>query len=246
VLALATEALRHTFGARVVSALLFGSRALGTARPESDYDIAVFLARYDADGDRLRLWELADRLLLESTRARVHFVGFPAGGLAERTTLMFNIRRTAIPLPGMEWPEISTSRISEESGALNPETLDLIAIADSKLEDARAILAARVPGAAAREAYTAALSAARALIFEERTLAPKTHDGTHALFHEIAVRPGRISRDLARVLSQGLEIKIAVDYAARRVLPDERYRAYVEHAAEFVAAVRVLLTGGAA
>jgi predicted nucleotidyltransferase len=36
-------ALREVYGARLERAVLYGSRARGDARPDSDYDIAVFL-----------------------------------------------------------------------------------------------------------------------------------------------------------------------------------------------------------
>ncbi len=48
--------LNAVYGARLESVLLFGSRARGDARPDSDYDIAVFLR--DLDDPRLE----ADRL----------------------------------------------------------------------------------------------------------------------------------------------------------------------------------------
>jgi uncharacterized protein (UPF0332 family)/predicted nucleotidyltransferase len=258
--ALIADALRRRFGTRISSALLFGSRAVGAAQPDSDYDVAVFLTEFDADRDRLRLWGLADDLFTgglrpddllaygrlaheraESPRPQVHFLGFPADGLTERTTLMLNIRRTAISLPGMERPEIPLLRVAEESGPLKPETADLLAVAEAKLGDALKIQAAGVLGSAAREAYTAALHAARALIFEERAVAPKTHAGTRALFHETAIRPGRLPKSLARVLSEGLEIKVAVDYAGRPVLSDARHTAYIEQASAFIAAVKVIL-----
>lgn len=45
--------LRHLLGADLREVVLFGSRAMGTNRPDSDYDIAVFVAD-DADIARLR------------------------------------------------------------------------------------------------------------------------------------------------------------------------------------------------
>jgi uncharacterized protein (UPF0332 family) len=79
------------------------------------------------------------------------------------------------------------------------------------------------------------------LIFEERTIAPKTHDGTHALFHEIAVHTGRVSRDLAGALALGLRVKNNVDYEPIPEFSDEDYARYVDRAAEFVAAVKKLI-----
>ena len=55
-LARIADALRDAFGSRLASALLFGSRARGDHRADSDYDIAVFLDGYDhvCDSEILR------------------------------------------------------------------------------------------------------------------------------------------------------------------------------------------------
>lgn len=45
--------LRHLLGPDLRDVVLFGSRAMGTNRPDSDYDIAVFVAD-DADIARSR------------------------------------------------------------------------------------------------------------------------------------------------------------------------------------------------
>jgi predicted nucleotidyltransferase len=50
-LARVADALRQTFDSRLVSALLFGSRARGDHRADSDYDVAVFLDGYDRARD---------------------------------------------------------------------------------------------------------------------------------------------------------------------------------------------------
>lgn len=43
----AVEDIRRLYGDRLVRILLFGSRARGDERPDSDYDIAVILRDYD-------------------------------------------------------------------------------------------------------------------------------------------------------------------------------------------------------
>ncbi|MBI5012058.1 MAG: nucleotidyltransferase domain-containing protein, partial [Methylocystis sp.] len=43
ILARFRAALARTYGERLERAVLFGSRARGDARPDSDYDVAVFL-----------------------------------------------------------------------------------------------------------------------------------------------------------------------------------------------------------
>lgn len=48
VLARFRGALEKTYGANVERVVLFGSRARGDERPDSDYDIAVFLKKPDS------------------------------------------------------------------------------------------------------------------------------------------------------------------------------------------------------
>src|SRR5437763_15390694 len=89
-LARIAAALRQAFGARLASALLFGSRARGDHRPDSDYDVAVFLESYQPTRDR----DLLDAVRngLGEDVLTLQFWPFASDGLAERTTLMVNIR----------------------------------------------------------------------------------------------------------------------------------------------------------
>ncbi len=119
-LARIAASLRGTFGARLVSALLFGSRARGDHRPDSDYDIAVFLEGYDPATDRPVL-DGVRRDLGEEVWT-LQFWPMPPNGLAERTTLMFNIRNEGVPLPGLNWPPVVAPPIAPEDGPVKPET----------------------------------------------------------------------------------------------------------------------------
>src|SRR5437868_3965364 len=56
------SALREAFGTRLVSALLFGSRARGDHRPDSDYDVAVLLEDFDREADREILAKVREAL----------------------------------------------------------------------------------------------------------------------------------------------------------------------------------------
>jgi len=47
----ATARLRALYGDRIKRIVLYGSRARGDHRPDSDYDIAVFLRDYDGSWD---------------------------------------------------------------------------------------------------------------------------------------------------------------------------------------------------
>lgn len=93
VTAMFRAAVDRLYGPRVERVVLYGSRARGDARDDSDYDIAVFLRDLD---DR---WAEADRLadvsvdLFERTGAVVHAMPYRAGAWQERTPLMHELRR---------------------------------------------------------------------------------------------------------------------------------------------------------
>lgn len=93
VLARFREALRGIYGDRLNRIVLFGSRARGDALPESDYDVAVFLA------DFVDRWKEMERLLpvvtdiLYEHGAFIHVMPYRAGTEQERTPLMHEIRR---------------------------------------------------------------------------------------------------------------------------------------------------------
>ncbi len=87
------RALDDLYGARIERVVLFGSRARGDARPDSDYDIAIFLrglANRDREVDLLA--ELQDRVMAD-TDPFIDAIPFPAGAWAERTTFMHELRR---------------------------------------------------------------------------------------------------------------------------------------------------------
>ncbi|MEA2875907.1 MAG: uncharacterized protein QOF14_1103 [Hyphomicrobiales bacterium] len=237
-LARIADALRETFGARLVSALLFGSRARGDHKRDSDYDVAVFLDGYEPTRDHDILDTVRGRL--GESVYTLQFWPLAKDGLAARNTLMFNIRNEGVPLPGLAWPPVIAPPIVPDEGPMKPETRQLLTKADLGLEKAATILRAGVADSAGREAYIAALYAARALIFEERNVAPKTHDGSKTLFNDIAVRTHRLPEHLNTVLTDGYDIKFIVDYSADIIEPKDPV-AYVGRAVEFVAAVKRLI-----
>lgn len=238
-LARIAAALRETFGARLVSALLFGSRARGDHRADSDYDVAVFLEDYDAERDRGVLFRLRERL--DENAFTLQFWPFASDGLAERTTLMFNIRNDAVPLPGLSWPPVIAPPIAPGEGPVKPETKNLLDGAEQTLKTAKALRAAGFNKPAAREAYQAVLRAARALIFEDRNQAPKTHRGTAALFSEVAIKTGRMDEELGIALSHGPALRMDVDYEPIPKTTDQNAAEYVDRAEQFIARVNSLI-----
>jgi uncharacterized protein len=78
--------------------VLFGSRARGDAREDSDYDVAVFLKGL---ADR---WQELDRLadlrteILYEDGTFIDAKPYPAGAYRNRTSLMGEIRREGVDL----------------------------------------------------------------------------------------------------------------------------------------------------
>jgi predicted nucleotidyltransferase len=88
-------ALAELYGDRLERVVLFGSRARGDAREDSDYDVAVFIK------DPGAFWGEVDRLvdvetdLLYDTGAVINSMPYPAGAYQDRTSLMREIRTRA-------------------------------------------------------------------------------------------------------------------------------------------------------
>lgn len=91
-------ALDEMYGARLARVVLFGSRARGDQRADSDYDVAVFL---DDLSDR---WAELDRLaglrvrFIDETGAFFDAKPYAAAAYGERSPLMHEIRREGIGL----------------------------------------------------------------------------------------------------------------------------------------------------
>lgn len=91
-------ALDEIYGKRRERVVLFGSRARGEAREDSDYDIAVFIK----DPERLsveldRLADIETDILYDSD-AVINALPFRAGAYQERTGFMAELRRDGIDL----------------------------------------------------------------------------------------------------------------------------------------------------
>lgn len=90
--------LDDVYGERLERAVLFGSRARGDARPESDYDIAVFLRDMpDRAAELKRLADISTDILYDSGEC-IHAMPYRAGAYEERTPLMREIRNDGVDL----------------------------------------------------------------------------------------------------------------------------------------------------
>ncbi len=94
-------ALSEIYGVRLERVVLFGSRARGEARPDSDYDVAVFLNGMNGSSDR---WAELHRLaalrvkFIDETGAFFDAKPYPAGAYREHSPLMHEIRRDGLDL----------------------------------------------------------------------------------------------------------------------------------------------------
>jgi predicted nucleotidyltransferase len=91
-------ALDALYGARLERAVLFGSRARGDARSESDYDVAVFLRDFSSLWEELQPLGAITTAILLDTDAVISPKPFPAGAYRTRSLLMGEIRREGVDL----------------------------------------------------------------------------------------------------------------------------------------------------
>jgi predicted nucleotidyltransferase len=91
-------ALDDTYGDQIDRVVLFGSRARGDARADSDYDVAVFLRSLPDWRKELR--SLADLRVdfLDETGVFFDTKPYPAASWGDRSPLMHEIRRDGVDL----------------------------------------------------------------------------------------------------------------------------------------------------
>jgi predicted nucleotidyltransferase len=92
------SALAGIFGDRIERLVLFGSRARGDARRDSDYDIAIFLNDFANRRQEVRRLVPLVTDIVEETGAVIHPLPFRAGTWRERTPLMHEIRLDGVDL----------------------------------------------------------------------------------------------------------------------------------------------------
>lgn len=86
------------YGDRIERVVLFGSRARGDAREDSDYDVAVFL--HDLTDRRNEVRQIVPIIvdIIDETGVVIHATPFPAGSHNNRTSLMREIRLEGVEL----------------------------------------------------------------------------------------------------------------------------------------------------
>ena len=91
-------ALDAAYGDRVERVVLFGSRARGDHRPDSDYDVAVFLKRFRSFGREIESMASIETEILSDTGSLIGALPMPEGSYDERTGLTQEMRREGTDL----------------------------------------------------------------------------------------------------------------------------------------------------
>jgi predicted nucleotidyltransferase len=91
-------ALDEVYGERIERVVLFGSRARGDARSDSDYDVAVFLKDLDGFGKEAGTLAEIETDILSDTGMVINALPLQAGSYRERTGLMQELRRDGLDL----------------------------------------------------------------------------------------------------------------------------------------------------
>jgi predicted nucleotidyltransferase len=90
--------VKALYGARLERVVLFGSRARGDDRADSDYDVAVFLREMPDRAEEFgRLADVETGILLD-TGALINALPLLAESYQERTIFMGELRRDGIDL----------------------------------------------------------------------------------------------------------------------------------------------------
>lgn len=124
---------------------------------------------------------------------------------------------------------------------MKPETADALEHAREHLVIARKIFPVSA-SAAGREAYLAALAAARGLSFELLNKGPKTHKGVKALVHEL-VRGGlEIDFHLLAIFDVGFDVKVEADYGDPTSISPSQAQQTIDMAGAFIVCVEKILS----
>jgi predicted nucleotidyltransferase len=91
-------ALDEVYGERIERVVLFGSRARGDARPDSDYDVAVFLKDLGGFGEEAETIAEIETDILTDAGVVINALPLQAGSYRERTGLMQELRRDGLDL----------------------------------------------------------------------------------------------------------------------------------------------------
>lgn len=125
---------------------------------------------------------------------------------------------------------------------MKPETEDALATAREHLQEADKILAIGLPSVAGRQAYLAALTAARGLSFELRNKGPKSHKGVKTLIHELVHEGVPIERELLDIFDEGFRLKVEADYGDPSKITAEGAQQAIDMATDLIGRIQSILS----
>ncbi len=124
---------------------------------------------------------------------------------------------------------------------MSPEAVNYMSIAEAAVQRAQRAWLAELYENTARDAYSAALNAARGVVFEKSGIAPKTHSGTRAKFFELIHHGMAFDPELAQFLREGFEVKQGIDYGPELTFVTRtQAEEYLIRAKAFLAAARAI------
>lgn len=91
-------AVENAYGDRIARIVLFGSRARGDARADSDYDIGLFLNDMQSFDREAQILAEIEVDLLTAIGAVVNALPMPVDALTDRTGWMREVRRDGVAL----------------------------------------------------------------------------------------------------------------------------------------------------
>ena len=91
-------AVTDLYGDRVERLVLYGSRARGDHRSDSDYDVALFLRDMPNRAEEMSRLAEVETDIPYDTGALINALPFPAGAYSERTGFMEELRRDGLDL----------------------------------------------------------------------------------------------------------------------------------------------------
>lgn len=122
---------------------------------------------------------------------------------------------------------------------MSPETINFMAIAEGFLDRAERNFLAEIYEDVIKNAYMSALNATRAVIFDKTGVAPKTHSGARAKFHQLVHEGIEFDDSLLGFLSSGFNAKQGIDYGPDLFFVNrEEAIVYLDRAAAFLAAAK--------
>ena len=93
------DAIADAYGDRIERIVLFGSRARGDARPDSDYDIAIFLKDLSNRWQEIRRIVDIEQAIRDDTGVDIYTMPYPAGSWRDPASpLMYEIRKDGLDL----------------------------------------------------------------------------------------------------------------------------------------------------